>query len=105
GHGLARRRGNLQHRLQELRLHLPLAIRRHRSEYRLDLLRQVQAVGVEDHQLFLDADRERGAVEAVVEHGGRGYYGPPRRRRSYSGGVHVTLPTFTSMRAASGATW
>ena len=37
-------------------------------EDRLDLLREVEAVGVEDHQLLLDPDRERRAVEAVFEH-------------------------------------
>ena len=41
----------------------------HRGEDRLDLLGEVEIVGVEDHQLLLDADRERRPVEAVVEHG------------------------------------
>ena len=46
----------------------PSSSARHRVEDRLDLLREAQAVGVEDHQLLLDADRERGPVEAVFEH-------------------------------------
>ena len=68
GHALARLGGDLEHRLHQLGLHLPLELRRHGGEDRLDLLGQAQAVGVEDHQLLLDADRERGAVEAVFEH-------------------------------------
>jgi hypothetical protein len=49
----ARIGGDLEHRLHELGLDLPL---RGILEQRLDGVDQVQGLGVDDHQLFLDAD-------------------------------------------------
>jgi hypothetical protein len=72
---LARRRRDLEHGLHQLRLHLPVELGRDRREQHLDLLGEVEALGVEDHQLLLDADRERGAGEAVFEHVAEGFRG------------------------------
>ena len=91
-HVRARGGRHLQHRLQQLGLHLALQLRRDRGEDRLDLVREVEAVGVEEHQFLLDPDRERGAVEVVFEHlnavtarcqgaRGRAYYQWPSRWR------------------------
>ena len=56
-----RRGRDLQHRLEQLRLDvLVLAVL---LEHRLDRVGQRQRLGVEDHQLLLDPDREAGAGE------------------------------------------
>src|SRR5204863_7485361 len=59
---------DLEHRLQELRLHLALVVRGHIGQDRLDLLGEIEALRVEDHQFLLDADGEGRPVEAVFEH-------------------------------------
>jgi hypothetical protein len=51
---VARLGGDLEHRLHQLRLDLP---RRRLVEERLDRVREREGVGIDDHQLLLDADR------------------------------------------------
>ena len=50
------------------------------GEQVLDPLREIQALGVEEHQLLLDPDRERGPGELVLEHPGPAYTQPHSAR-------------------------
>ena len=66
----AHRRRDLEHGLHELGVdpRLELAAR-HRGEHGVDVLDEVVRLGVEEHVLLLDAEREGIAVaEVVVEH-------------------------------------
>jgi hypothetical protein len=62
---LARRGGDLADRLHQLRLHLALG-RRHRLEHRLDRVRELERLRVDDHELLLDPEREARAGEPVL---------------------------------------
>ena len=64
GHGVRAGIGrDLEHRLHQLRLDLTV---RRGLEQALDRVDEVEALGVDDHQLFLDADRVAGPGEAVL---------------------------------------
>ena len=63
----ARRGRHLEHRLHQLGLDVALQpVALGRLEHDLDRVGQLEGVGVEDHQLLLDADGERRPREPVV---------------------------------------
>src|ERR1700683_5479391 len=49
-----------------MQLRLDLTVRRLRFEQRLDRIDQVERLGVEDHQLLLDSNRELMPLEVVL---------------------------------------
>ena len=66
----AHRRRDLEHRLHQLRVDVRLElVSRDRVEHGVDVLHEVERLGVEQHVLLLDAERVRLALaELVVEH-------------------------------------
>ena len=84
-HGTGR---DLEHRLHQLGLHLAGQRRSGRSpRITLDRLRELERLGIADHQLLLDAERERRPAEPVVQHarGDRIHAGADAMRRRGSG--------------------
>ena len=64
----AGKRRDLQHRLVQLGLDVALDVVGDRLEDALDPLRQLQRLGVADHQLLLDSEGEGRPAEVVIEH-------------------------------------
>jgi hypothetical protein len=67
-------RGDLEHRLHELGVDARLElVPRDRGEHRIDVLDEVEGLGVEEHVLLLDTERVRVArAERVAEHAAAG---------------------------------
>src|SRR5687768_618457 len=61
-------RRDLEHGRHELRFDLSLVLGRDGGKDRFDLAREVERVRVDEHQLFLDPDRERRPCEGVFDH-------------------------------------
>src|SRR3954469_3161859 len=80
---VARRRGrDLEHGLHQLGLDVALGLR-HRFEHGLDAIRELERLGIDDHELLFDTQRVAGARESVLHarHGtSRWGYPPPRWR-------------------------
>jgi hypothetical protein len=71
----ARRGRDLEDRLHQLGLDVTLSVRRHRFEHGLDAVHELEGLGIDDHELLLDAERVARARESVLHarHGSRGF--------------------------------
>jgi hypothetical protein len=58
-------RRDLEHGLHQLGLHVALGLVRHRLDHLLDRRDQLHRLGVDDHQLLLDAERVQGPCEVM----------------------------------------
>ena len=88
-------RCDLEERLQELGLHLALELGGDPVEDVGDPLRELEALGVHEHQLLLDSDGERGACEVVFD-ARRGALLGRRRCRCYPGCGQLTSEPWRS---------
>src|SRR5690606_18754223 len=84
----ARTRGDLQHGLHELALDLALRGPRVPLEHRLDRVDELIRLAIDDHELFLDADRVARPGEVMLHPAGQ----PSVRGRAGRKGARVYDP-------------